>query len=71
MQDVLRELPLTEEISGAILELQGPAGRILERALLREQGGYGDDDDAEQILTEAWMEAVEWAETTRGEGLIG
>jgi hypothetical protein len=51
--------------------LQGPAGRILERALLREQGGYGDDDDAEQILTEAWMEAVEWAETTRGEGLIG
>jgi EAL and modified HD-GYP domain-containing signal transduction protein len=71
MQDVLRELPLTAEISGAVLDLEGPAGRILERALGREQGSYTEDDEAERTLTEAWMEAVEWAETTRGAGLIG
>jgi EAL and modified HD-GYP domain-containing signal transduction protein len=71
MPDVLRELPLTEEICGAVLDLQGSAGRILERALAREQGSYGEDDDAEQTLTESWMEAVEWAEATRGAGLIG
>jgi hypothetical protein len=54
-----------------VLDLEGPAGRILERALGREQGSYTEDDEAERMLTEAWMEAVEWAETTRGAGLIG
>lgn len=71
MQEVLTELPLTDEVKSAILEFSGDAGAILEKVLTREHGTSAMPDDEQRMLTIAWMEAVEWAETARGSGLIG
>lgn len=71
MNEVLVELPLSDEVRAAILELSGPCGDILDRVLSRERGTLVLDEADEQRLGSAWIEAIEWAESARGSGLIG
>jgi c-di-GMP phosphodiesterase len=65
IESLLEELPVSAEVRSAILGFEGPAGRILENVVAREQGA-SDLNEAEQAkLTEAWLEAIEWAERAK------
>ena len=62
MAELLEELPLSPEIGSAILDFEGPAGRILERVVTREQQPPDVSPAEQEELTEAWLDAVEWAD---------
>lgn len=62
MESVLDELPLSTEVRSAILGFEGNAGRILECVVTREQEPPDLSSDEQLQLSEAWLEAVQWAE---------
>jgi EAL and modified HD-GYP domain-containing signal transduction protein len=62
--DLLEELPVTTEVRGAILEFAGPAGAILEKVVTREQHTLELEQTDQAALTKAWLEAVEWADSS-------
>jgi c-di-GMP-related signal transduction protein len=62
---LLEELPVSAEVRSAILGFEGPAGRILENVVLRERGSSDLTEDEQAKLTQAWLEAIEWAERAK------
>ena len=63
MQDVLKDLPLTEEVNLAILEKQGPLGQILQCAMAYEQGDWQQLPDLgldNASIKNAYLEAIQW-----------
>lgn len=70
MEAIVNELPVTEEITRALLDQEGPAGDILrctlgyEAGLFRDAGliGLSVGD-----LSSAFLTAISWADATRGE----
>jgi c-di-GMP-related signal transduction protein len=55
-------LPLSDEVSAALLDKQGPFGRILEAVLALEQGDF--DSEALTALAppaDAYLAALDWA----------
>lgn len=65
MEELLGELPLTQDIKTAILEFAGPEGQVLELVVTREQSLPDLEFDEQRRLTLAWLEALQWAETVR------
>ncbi len=66
MDQILNELPLSEEVAAALLRREGTAGAILACVVAYEQGAW---DDAGQTrvcssrIASVWVEAAGWAES--------
>jgi EAL and modified HD-GYP domain-containing signal transduction protein len=63
MDEVLQELPLTDEVNDAILNHQGPMGQILHSVIAYEQGDWEQISDLgldNQSLKNAYLEAIQW-----------
>ena len=63
MEEVLQELPLTEEVNQAILEKQGPLGQILQCTMAYEQGDWDQLPDLgldNTTVKNAYLEAIQW-----------
>jgi EAL and modified HD-GYP domain-containing signal transduction protein len=58
MQEVLEELPFSEEIRAALLNRDGPKGQLLNTVVAYERGEFPADDGS---LQGAYGDAVEWA----------
>lgn len=65
MEELLAELPLTQDIKSAILDFSGPEGQVLELVVTREHSLPDLEFDEQRRLTLAWLEALQWAETVR------
>jgi c-di-GMP-related signal transduction protein len=63
MEEVLESLPLSEEITGALLRHEGRRGRVLATVLGYEQGHFpaGADGDPSE-LADAYLIALRWAD---------
>jgi EAL and modified HD-GYP domain-containing signal transduction protein len=69
MVEVLSSLPLSGEIIQALLNYEGPKGRILRAAVAYERGNFGELGDLPPTrvpLSEMYAEAVEWATEASG-----
>lgn len=64
MEDVLASLPLSDEITGALLRHEGRRGRILGTVLRYEQGRFPTDGADPAELADAYLEALRWADDT-------
>lgn len=64
MEDVLASLPLSDEITGALLRHEGRRGRILGTVLRYEQGRFPTDGADPAELAEAYLDALRWADDT-------
>ncbi|MBE2317554.1 HDOD domain-containing protein [Solirubrobacter sp. CPCC 204708] len=64
MEEVLGALPLSDEITGALLRHEGRRGRILGTVLRYEQGRFPADGAEPGELAEAYLEALRWADET-------
>lgn len=68
LADLVHELPLSDAITLALLEQQGPLGELLEYITFYERGLWleGDEqtDRLNELAPEAYVEAVAWAEST-------
>ena len=66
MEDVLSELPLSTELSQALLTGDGLLGELLTWVLTYERGRFeslpGGSPAADVILRDAYLEAVRWAD---------
>jgi EAL and modified HD-GYP domain-containing signal transduction protein len=63
MEDVLNDLPLTEEVNDAILHKQGPLGQILQCTIAYEQGDWEQLPDLgldSASIKNAYLEAIQW-----------
>jgi c-di-GMP phosphodiesterase len=58
MEEVLEELPFSDEIRAALLKREGPKGELLETVVAYERGEFPTDDGS---LQGAYGDAVEWA----------
>jgi EAL and modified HD-GYP domain-containing signal transduction protein len=58
MEEVLEELPFSDEIRFALIDRTGPKGELLNTVLAYERGEFPTDDGS---LRGAYGEAVEWA----------
>ncbi|MDA0180657.1 HDOD domain-containing protein [Solirubrobacter phytolaccae] len=64
MEQVLAALPLSDEITGALLRHEGRRGRILGTVLRYEQGRFPTDAADPADLAEAYLDALRWADDT-------
>jgi EAL and modified HD-GYP domain-containing signal transduction protein len=58
MEEVLEELPFSDEIRAALVDREGPKGALLNQVVAYERGEFPTDDGS---LQGAYGEAVEWA----------
>lgn len=66
LEELLDDLPLSESVREALLHQAGPAGQALQCVLAYERGDWDVARHAEfsaQTLREAYLTAVQWAET--------
>jgi c-di-GMP phosphodiesterase len=61
MEQVLETLPFSDEITGALLRLEGPLGRTLGTVLRYEQGHFPEAGDPTE-LAQAYLAALKWAD---------
>jgi EAL and modified HD-GYP domain-containing signal transduction protein len=64
METVLAPLPLSDEVTGALLRHEGRRGRILGTVLRYEQGRFPAEGADPGELAEAYLEALRWADDT-------
>jgi EAL and modified HD-GYP domain-containing signal transduction protein len=70
MQEVLESLPLSDEITAALLDYEGTLGAVLRRVLAYERGNWdkahypGLDSGT---ITDTYLEAIAWANATDGQ----
>ena len=62
MEAVLVSLPLSDEITGALLRREGRRGRILGTVLRYEQGHFPTRRGRPGELAEAYLAALRWAD---------
>jgi c-di-GMP phosphodiesterase len=58
MEEVLEELPFSDEIRAALIDRQGPKGELLNQVVAYERGEFPTDDGS---LQGAYGDAVQWA----------
>ncbi|HET8756264.1 MAG TPA: HDOD domain-containing protein [Solirubrobacteraceae bacterium] len=58
MQEVLEELPFSDEIRAALVDRTGPKGELLRQVVAYERGEFPTDDGS---LQGAYGDAIEWA----------
>jgi EAL and modified HD-GYP domain-containing signal transduction protein len=69
MVELLQSLPLSSEIIQALLNYEGPKGRILRAAVAYERGNFGELGDlppSRTPLSDLYTQAVEWATEASG-----
>ncbi len=69
MREVLAQLPLADELTGALLQYEGELGQSLKCVLAHERGRWDDVVFAEletQTINEAFVQAIEWSRETGG-----
>jgi EAL and modified HD-GYP domain-containing signal transduction protein len=69
MVELLQSLPLSSEIIQALLNYEGPKGRILRAAVAYERGNFGELGDLPPTrtpLSDLYTQAVEWATDASG-----
>ncbi len=69
MREVLAQLPLADELTGALLQFEGQLGQALKCVLAHERGRWNDVVFAEletQTINEAFVQAIEWSRETGG-----
>jgi c-di-GMP phosphodiesterase len=74
MVEVLASLPLSSEIIQALLNHEGPKGRILRAAIAYERGNFGELGDLQPTripLSDLYAQAVEWATEATGSLVAG
>jgi EAL and modified HD-GYP domain-containing signal transduction protein len=64
MAQVLDALPLSDELTGALLRHEGRRGRILGTVLRYEQGRFPSDGADPGELAGTYLEALRWADDT-------
>jgi EAL and modified HD-GYP domain-containing signal transduction protein len=67
--ELLAALPLSREIIEALLNYEGPKGRVLRAAIAYERGAFGELDELPPTrtpLSDVYLEAVQWAADTVG-----
>lgn len=67
IEAVLELLPLSPEITEALLIHTGPYATLLDAAIAHERGEWDDVDSAgidQEMISSAWLTALEWAEFT-------
>jgi c-di-GMP-related signal transduction protein len=68
MDDVLSELPLSDDLAEALLDRSGLLGELLTWVLTYEKGGFesltGSSPAADAILRDAYLAGVRWADET-------
>lgn len=65
MEDVLRELKLSDEVVAAILRHEGVAGKALEKVIAYERGAFDDPTLAGHVRTVvaiSYVDAIRWAD---------
>jgi EAL and modified HD-GYP domain-containing signal transduction protein len=65
MEEVLAELPFSEEVRTALLRREGPKGRVLAAVLAYERGEFPELRDIlgdAAAASDAYRDAVEWAD---------
>ena len=73
LERILAELPLSTQITQALLRGSGIAGSILRTVLIQEQGTWAESKipGPESGLTQAWLEALDWSQSMlRALGLL-
>jgi c-di-GMP-related signal transduction protein len=68
MPEVLRALPLAEEIQSALLDQDGSLGAILHSVLAYERGNWAEATFLgldQNSLMDAYLHAIAWAVETR------
>jgi len=74
LEAVLEQLPLADELTGALLRYEGELGQALMCTLAHEQGNWSDVAFAQmpaQAINEAFVQAAEWSRETGNELLAG
>ena len=69
MREVLAQLPLADELTGALLQFEGELGQALKCVLAHERGRWNDVVFAKletQTINEAFVQAIEWSRETGG-----
>jgi EAL and modified HD-GYP domain-containing signal transduction protein len=69
MVELLQSLPLSREIIQALLNHEGPKGRILRAAIAYERGDFAELDNLPPTripLSDLYAEAVAWATEASG-----
>ncbi len=67
LEELLNDLPLTEETRLAVLEQRGPFGQVLAAAMALERGDFESavlDTLAQKPTPQAYLEAADWANQT-------
>jgi EAL and modified HD-GYP domain-containing signal transduction protein len=65
MDKILNELPLADDIKGALLRYEGGMGLILKSVISYEQGHWDDiqiSQSTSGMLSEKYLTAVSWAD---------
>jgi len=62
MEKILRELPFSDDMTGALLRYEGRKGRILATTLRYEQGHFPELESDPVELAEAYLQALKWAD---------
>ena len=69
LAQLIRELPLTEDISAALLEGRGPLGELLEYIRFYEKGQWLESDgeiaSLNEVAPNCYLDAVRWDEALR------
>jgi EAL and modified HD-GYP domain-containing signal transduction protein len=66
MEQILEELPLSEQVARAITSYEGVAGKALAKTIAYERGEFDSPllgEHARQAVAVAYTDAVRWADT--------
>jgi c-di-GMP phosphodiesterase len=66
MEDVLAELPLTEEVQAALLRGEGSLGEVLAAVRDYERGSFERLATGDLVLRASYLAAVRWADASAG-----
>jgi EAL and modified HD-GYP domain-containing signal transduction protein len=68
LDDLLKDLPLSEEINAALLSFDGPLGKTLHAVLAYERGEWDTalavSDFSTVDLSDTYLQAIRWSEDT-------
>jgi len=64
LKDILSSLPLTDDVSSALLQYKGQLGEILHTVIAYERGNWEDTMSLNldpEVLKDAYLKAIDWA----------
>ncbi len=70
LEDILVQLPLSDEINDALLRGEGRLGLLLKTVIAYEKGDWDNIKDIKldkKTITDAYLQSVDWTNTVSGE----